>query len=98
MAPLGLVVLALLWEIGYKAVDRSRRIINGSFMKYMMIILYFVLSATTQIIMKTFFCVSFDDGLGNIESFLQVDMVISCDNARYKFIHTYATLMAVICE
>ena len=48
MAPLGLVVLALLWEIGYKAVDHSRRIINGSFMKYMMIILYFVLSATRR--------------------------------------------------
>ena len=96
LAPLGLLALALLWELGYKLWYRSRRsIYNGPFMAYAMITIFFVLPATTQIVAKSFFCQAFDDG-AEVESFMKVDMIISCDDARYEFITSYAMIMVAV--
>ena len=74
LTPLALLVLALLWELGYKLRYGGGRILyNGPAMAYSMIIIYFVLPATSQIIMKSFFCQEFDDG-SDVASFMQVSV------------------------
>ena len=47
-------------------------------------------------IFKTFSCVTFYDGEGGAESFLQEDMAISCDGLRYQFAYSYAVAMVLI--
>ena len=64
-------MFALLWENIRKLRYGGRTIINGAFMTYTLIMLYFVLPATSQIINLSFFCQAFDDGT-KVESFMKV--------------------------
>ena len=98
LAPLAVLVLALLWELAYKAWKGDRQLINGPSLTYTMIALYFVLPATSQIITKSFFCQAFDDGTGNLQSFMKTDMVLSCDDKRYEFISMFCMIMVVVCK
>ena len=65
------MVFALLWETFRKLRYGGRTIINGTVMTYTLIMLYFVLPATSQIINLSFFCQAFDDGT-KVESFMKV--------------------------
>ena len=68
---MGILVFALVWENIRKLCYGGRTIINGTVMTYTLIMLYFVLPATSQIINLSFFCQAFDDGT-KVESFMKV--------------------------
>ena len=89
---LGLLAVAFGWE-SVQVAKHGGKLLNGKFMMNTLIVLYFVLPATSQITTYSFFCQPFDDGAGNTKEFMSIDMLIPCGNARHVWIQRYAMLM-----
>ena len=62
-------------------------------MTYTIIIIYFILPATSQVVTYAWFCQPFDDGAGSTKAFMKIDMLIPCGDKRHEWILTYARIM-----
>ena len=81
LVPLALVLLSFIGRsltrlMGFKGY------FNG---KYLLICFYFILPVTSTIVLKSFPCNMFDNGNGEMEGFMMVDMTLECQGAKREW-------------
>ena len=94
LIPVGVAMGTLLFE-KIRTSLWGGSVLESAGLKWILVLLYFMLTTISTKICNAFACTAFDDGQ-ELHEFLSADMHIRCDSLKYRNIVAFATVMFVV--